>query len=40
MWRGKKDSMILVSFVDNSGENITITSCEVTYFVGEAFTDK
>jgi hypothetical protein len=37
---GKKDSMTLISFVVNSVENITIPSCEVTYFVGEAFTDK
>jgi hypothetical protein len=36
----KKNEMILVSFVDNSGENITIPSCEVTYSVGKALTDK
>jgi hypothetical protein len=36
----KRDGMTLVSFVDNSGENITVASCEVTYFVGEAFIDK
>jgi hypothetical protein len=35
-----RDGMTLVSSVGNSGENIKVTSCEVTYFVGEAFTHK